>query len=262
MVRTRSTATRTALGIGLVVVALGLLGVLVLVASPTLRARVHRRLSAELHHRGPAKGSTTITAAGVPFHAIVRGPSVSRAPKVVLFLHGGSYTSRIWDDRGILDAVAAKGFRVVAVDLPGAGDTPARPAEGPESTVTNGTVLRALIEAVGGPAKVVVVSPSASGAYSLPELQQYPEDRLAGFVPVAPVGADAFDRPTTAVRIPAIVVQGANDDVIPRAQMTELVRKLPGSHLVVIPGAGHAAYDDHPEAFTRVLLRFLAGLRS
>ena len=36
----------------------------------------------------------------------------------VLFLHGQSYSSRIWDDRKILDPVAAAGFSVA---LPGGG---------------------------------------------------------------------------------------------------------------------------------------------
>jgi pimeloyl-ACP methyl ester carboxylesterase len=73
--------------------------------------------------RGPALGTTVIVAGGTSYRAIVRGPSERKADRVVLFLHGASYTSRIWDDRGILDDVAAAGYRVVAVDLPGYGGT-------------------------------------------------------------------------------------------------------------------------------------------
>lgn len=221
-------------------------------------------------HREPARGTTTISTAGIRFQAIVRGPSARRAKAVVLFLHGASYTSRIWDDRGILDHVVAAGYRVVAVDLPGSGGTPERatddtPDQAPDgaigagSLISEGTVLRELIRSVGGPARVVLVSPSASGNYSLAYLAQYGTDPPAGFVAVAPVGIPAFRRPATAVPIPALLVWGADDDVIPFANATLLHDQLPG-RIERISGAGHAVYDDHPRQFEAALLTFLRTL--
>jgi len=221
--------------------------------------------------RAAARWTTTITTAGIRFQAIVRGPSVRRAKAVVLFLHGASYTSRIWDDRKILDHLAAAGYRVVAVDLPGYGGTPERSTDDttdgqPEgdssgSLISDGAVLRELIRSVSGPAGVVLVSPSASGRYSLPYLAQFPSDPLAGFVPVAPVGVNSFRRPTTAPKIPTLLVWGAEDDVVPFANATLLQEQLPGSRIERIAGAGHAAYDDHPRQFEAVMLAFLRTLR-
>lgn len=200
--------------------------------------------------RPPARGSTQIQAERVDVHAIVRGPSLAKAKKVVLFLHGASYTSRIWDDRGILDAVAAQGYRAVAVDFAPAcsGDCEAYGAE-----------LGRLIDAVGGPERVVLVSPSASGRYSLSYLS-FSRDRLAGFVGVAPVGIDGFQRAADAPKVPALLVWGENDQVIPFANATVLQRQLPGSRIERIAGAGHAAYDDDPKGFLALLLPFLTSL--
>ncbi|MGI8755743.1 MAG: alpha/beta fold hydrolase [Acidimicrobiales bacterium] len=203
----------------------------------------------------PPKETRTIDAGGVTWHAIVRGPSPAKAKRTVLFLHGASYTSKIWDDRKILDDVAAKGYRAVAVDLPGAGDTPS-------SDQPKADLLAALLAQLGGADQVVVVSPSASGAYSLALLADRPKVALGGYVGVAPAGIDGFHRPTDAPRVPALLVWGANDEVIPFAQAKVLAAQLPGSHTVRIPDATHAAYDDQPDAFVAVLLRFLADLPS
>jgi abhydrolase domain-containing protein 14 len=216
--------------------------------------------SSSVKESGGARGAATITTDGVAWHAIERGPKTAR--HTVLFLHGAAYTSRIWDQRGILDAVAKHGERAVAVDLPGSGDTPTRPTNDTRNTssVSEGTLLRGLIEKLGGPERVVVVSPSASGRYSLGYLAQYPSDRLAGFVAVAPVGISDFHRPADAAKVPALLVWGAKDTSIPFTNAAVLQRQLPGSRIEQIPGAGHAAYDDAPKAFDALLLPFLASL--
>ena len=207
-----------------------------------------------------AKGAETIDAGGIAWHAIDRGPKSARI--TVLFLHGGAYTSRIWDQRGILDAVAGHGERAVAVDLPGSGDTPDQPSNDTRgrSSVSDGTLLRSLITELGGPERVVLVSPSASGRYSLTYLAQYPKDRLAGFVAVAPVGIAGFRRSADAAKVPALLVWGAKDTVVPFANAAVLQRQLPGSRIEQVPGAGHAAYDDDPKAFDALLLPFLASV--
>ncbi len=218
--------------------------------------------------REPAAGTTTIRTTGIAVNAIDRPATGTAKPSglTVLFLHGQSYTSRIWDDRGILDDVAAAGHRAVAVDLPGYGETPEPKSFADGTSMDDARFLRALIDQVGGPTKVVVVSPSMSGRFSLAYLAGFPGDRLAGYVPVAPVGSDTFTRPwpdksATAVPVPALVVWGEDDDSFDRTDGVRLARQLrtpKASTLAEIEGASHACYDDHPDEFTRLLLRFLA----
>ncbi|MCU1356243.1 MAG: hypothetical protein JWM89_1661 [Acidimicrobiales bacterium] len=207
--------------------------------------------------RAPAEGARTLDVDGLAVHAIVRGPTEAKAKLVVLFLHGGSYTSRIWDDRGILDDVAAAGYRAVAIDLPGYGETP-MPEGGNDDPDADAAFIGAMAEQLGGADQVVIVSPSASGKFSLPYLATDPDPPPAGFVPIAPVGTETFRRPAGAHRVPTLIVWGEKDDVRPRNQMQVLADQLPGAQQEVIAGAGHAAYDDHPTEFTKLLLAFLS----
>lgn len=204
---------------------------------------------------GPVAGTTTIQAGGVAFNAVVREPEPDPDADTLtmVFLHGGSYTSRIWAERGVLDRVAQAGYRAVAVDLPGAGATD--PTDAPPAEV-----LAALVEAVGPADRVVLVSPSASGRYSLALLAEPSDEPLAGFVAVAPVAIGGFAPDPSVADVPALLVWGEDDDVIPLAEADVLRAQLPNSELIEVPGGSHAPYDDQPEAFSEILLGFLASL--
>ncbi|NXV81907.1 ABHEA protein, partial [Atlantisia rogersi] len=107
--------------------------------------------------------------------------------------------------------------------------------------------------------KPVLVSPSMSGRFALPFLLAR-GDRLAGFVPVAPVGtkdytAEQYQR----VQTPTLILYGARDTSLGR-QALQSLRHLPGHRVAVLPGAGHACYLDKPEDFHRALLGFLRQL--
>jgi len=64
-----------------------------------------------------------------------------------------------------------------------------------------------------------------------------------------------------AIAVPSLVVVGANDAPF-LAASDYMAAKIPGAQKVVIPGAGHAANIDQPEAFNAAILGFLvaAGL--
>jgi abhydrolase domain-containing protein 14 len=218
--------------------------------------------------RPPPKNATTIEVGGVEVNAIMRPPaqSVTGTDDVVtvLFLHGKSYTSRIWDDRKILDPVAAAGWRAVSIDLPGYGETPELGDDDNGSAISKGTWLRELIDKLGGPGRVVVVSPSMSGAYSLDYLEQYPKQELLGFVPVAPVGIDRFERPKDAAPISTMSIWGSEDPTYTEARADHLIEQMRApegsAQTQLISGAGHACYDEEPAQFTAILLSFLRSL--
>ncbi|MCU1369323.1 MAG: uncharacterized protein JWO77_517 [Ilumatobacteraceae bacterium] len=218
--------------------------------------------------RPPAKNTTTIETGGVEVNAIVRPPTVpgpgepSGKVVTVLFLHGQSYDSHVWDDTGILDAVTQAGWRGVAVDLPGHGETDDR--DGGDDATSDGAWLRGLIDDIGGPGTVVVVSPSMSGAYSLSYLEEFPDEQLLGFVPVAPVGIDGFERSSDAAGITTAAIWGSEDPSYTEARAKRLTTEMRASaglaQTEVIEGAGHACYEDDPDEFTSILLRFLGTL--
>jgi 3-oxoadipate enol-lactonase len=58
------------------------------------------------------------------------------------------------------------------------------------------------------------------------------------------------------IKVPTLVVTGANDTTISPTRQSRLVTGIPASRLVIIPDAGHAVPVDQSELFNRELLSF------
>jgi pimeloyl-ACP methyl ester carboxylesterase len=181
---------------------------------------------------------------GQSIHGRAAGPA---AGVPVLLLHGMAFDSGTWEKLGTLAALADAGFRAVAVDLPGFGQSKAAHADPPH-------FLEKLVPALGLE-HPVIVSPSMSGRFSLPYVLAHP-DRVAGFVPVAPVGAVEYAARLGASSVPALVVWGERDQVFPPSQAATLAAAFSDSRVLLLPGASHPAYLDEPELFHRELLAF------
>jgi abhydrolase domain-containing protein 14 len=167
---------------------------------------------------------------------------------VVLLLHGAAFDSGTWEGLGTLAVLAEAGYHVVAIDLPGFGASKSLRAQ-PETF---------LLEAIAqiGIERPVLVSPSMSGRFSLPLVADHP-DRVAGFVPVAPVGGIEFARNTEASPVPALVVWGEKDRLFPASQAKTLAAAFSRARVLILPGARHPAYLDQPAAFHQALLAFV-----
>jgi pimeloyl-ACP methyl ester carboxylesterase len=75
------------------------------------------------------------------------------------------------------------------------------------------------------------------------------------------LGARADSFPTLReVRVPTLVVCGAEDVITPVAESEAIERAIPGSRLEVIPRAGHLSNLESPDAYNEVLMDFLAHL--
>jgi pimeloyl-ACP methyl ester carboxylesterase len=60
------------------------------------------------------------------------------------------------------------------------------------------------------------------------------------------------------IKAPTLVVVGEADILTPRKFADELVARIPGARLELVPGLGHAFYEERPEVFNRVALEFWA----
>ncbi len=60
------------------------------------------------------------------------------------------------------------------------------------------------------------------------------------------------------ITVPTLVITGADDALIPRAESDKLAGAIPGAQLTVIPHAGHLVAFEQPDEFNRVLKEWLS----
>jgi 2-hydroxy-6-oxonona-2,4-dienedioate hydrolase len=70
---------------------------------------------------------------------------------------------------------------------------------------------------------------------------------------------DRIEEKLPHVRVPALVVRGSKDPIVPQRWGEEAVRLLPDGRLAVIPGAPHTVVYDAPLELARVVRPFLSG---
>jgi pimeloyl-ACP methyl ester carboxylesterase len=179
-------------------------------------------------------------------HYTAAGPDT--APTVLL-LHGASFSSTTWQELGTIELLCEDGYRVISIDLPGFGESAA-------TEIPTTKWLRKFLTAVDITSPLIV-SPSMSGRFSLPLAMDYP-DIPAALVLVAPVGVPRYLDQLHAVRCPVLIVWGENDRLIPLEQAEQLHQQIPQSEILVLAGAGHAAYMEKADEFHAALRDFLA----
>jgi pimeloyl-ACP methyl ester carboxylesterase len=64
--------------------------------------------------------------------------------------------------------------------------------------------------------------------------------------------------PHSAFSSPAILISGAEDPIIPLADLRHLVRYIPDSRLHILPGCGHVPLVEQPDQVTALIAGFLA----
>ncbi|XP_013405206.1 protein ABHD14B [Lingula anatina] len=175
----------------------------------------------------------------------------------VLFLHGMRFSSKDWNDIGTLQITAALGYRAVAVDLPGFGQS--HKSEASSQAVP---FMKALITELDLQ-RPVLVSPSMSGQFAIPYLMENPvkaQERLRGYIPVAPVNTGAFTHSEYhRVEVPTMIVYGSKDTSLGLTSLNDL-RNIRNSAIFKIEDAGHPCYLDKPEKWHELLYNFLAAI--
>jgi pimeloyl-ACP methyl ester carboxylesterase len=92
--------------------------------------------------------------------------------------------------------------------------------------------------------------------------------RIRGLVQSAPAAAVAWaqramaDRPDSfdtlrALKVPALVLVGEEDELAPRSDAEAMTEALPDARLAVIERAGHLSAVENPESFNRAVAEFV-----
>lgn len=175
----------------------------------------------------------------------------SDAKKTVLLLHGMKFRAATWQDLGTLQQLADSGFRAVAVDMPGFGDSPACPLD-------NNTILRQVIEHIGCQ-RVALVGPSMGGRTAL-EFAISQQASIAGLVLVGAVGVEENKDHLGSIQVPTLLVWGGEDSISPLSNLDLLAGSINGSRKIIIDGAPHPCYLDNPEKWHTELINFLTSV--
>jgi hypothetical protein len=177
-----------------------------------------------------------------------------------------------------LEQLAGLGAATLVVDYPGYGRSPGRPGEAALHAAADASLTWAEGHASGRP--VVAWGWSLGAAVAIP-LAARSGQRLAGLIAASPwtrledVAAVHFPRflvrlllserydslaAAAAVSIPALVLHGGRDGIIPAEHGRRLAATLAGpTHYREVPGAGHNDLFAHPQAW-REVASFLARL--
>ncbi|XP_066974707.1 putative protein-lysine deacylase ABHD14B isoform X2 [Macrobrachium rosenbergii] len=185
------------------------------------------------------------------FYREANPPSgVTSSGEVVVLLHGMAFKSETWLNLGTINILAAMGHRVIAIDLPGFGETKEKLPQNADKA----DYLKAFITELKADLPILV-SPSMSGGFSFPFILKHREG-LSGFVPVAPVSSSTIVPVAANLTIPTLIIYGEKDRSLGITSRDDLLN-IPTSQAVMIPQGSHPAYLDNPDMFHELLYNFI-----
>jgi pimeloyl-ACP methyl ester carboxylesterase len=173
----------------------------------------------------------------------------------VVFLHGFSYTSGVWQRISLTELLTAKQLPFLALDMPYGLKSECRPKT--HDTETNVNVAHEAVGRVFGSAVPVLVGASIGGHVALSYSARFP---VKGLLLVAPGRAleESLRHAYGEFSFPVRIIWGSEDNIISGEDMRTLAGLLPNAKLVVYEGAGHSAYLAQPDRFKRDLLELYA----
>ena len=187
----------------------------------------------------------------------VECPCISEGPRGapgVLLLHGYSFRGETWREAGVLQGLAARGFRVAAPDMPYGRRTGC--SKRSRDPLLNVEVAKSAAARCLGEERPFIVGASLGGRIALHYAARVGARGLFLASP-ALKWSDPVWELVGLVKVPVVIVRGGRD-FVPRRIHEELARRL-GARLLVYEDAGHAMYLDRPERFLEDLVSFLTG---
>ncbi len=173
----------------------------------------------------------------------------------MVFLHGFSYTSGVWQRISATELLTEKHLPFLALDMPYGLKSRCRPKT--HDTETNVNVAHEVVRSIFGSTVPVLVGASIGGHVALSYAARFP---VKGLLLVAPARAleKNLSHAYGEFRFPVRIIWGSEDNIISGEEMRTLAGLLPNAKLMVYEGAGHSAYLAQPDRFKRDLLELYA----
>jgi pimeloyl-ACP methyl ester carboxylesterase len=173
----------------------------------------------------------------------------------VVFLHGYSYTSDIWQHIGLTDILTAKKVPFLALDMPYGQKSECQPKT--YDVKTNVNVAREAIQSVFGSEVPVILGASLGGNIALNYAKEFSVKGLLLIAPSSALG-EKLAKAYSSFKFPVRIIWGSEDKIISGEDMRTLADKLPCAKLSVYEGAGHSVYTEQPERFKQELFELYA----
>lgn len=181
----------------------------------------------------------------------VFGKTAGSGP-LVLGLHGWSQRNGWHTWEPLMEPLAAAGFRVVSVDMPGWGQSTLAPglAQGEKAVET----VLSLLDELEGDTAVSLLGKSWGGAIAIETALSHPQ-RVSHLVLTAP----AVRNPAQLAHLtqPVLLAWAEDDSVIPVGYGRQLAQTIPNCQLVIYPTGGHSAAPKNAAEFAPKAITFL-----
>ncbi len=171
--------------------------------------------------------------------------------KTLVFLHGMAFKAQTWQELGTLQAAVDEGFRVIAIDLPGFGESPA-------ADLSPGEVIMGVLQATTTE-QCVLIGPSMGGRVAIGYGIANPST-LLGLVLIGPVGVQENKAQLHMLPESTLILWGENDQVSSPENAKILKENIAGSRVITFAGAGHPCYLEQPDLWHKTLLDFASSL--
>jgi len=179
--------------------------------------------------------------------------NVSGVP--VVFLHGYSYTSAVWQRISATGLLKEKQVPFLALDMPYGGESECQPHS--RSVEVNVAVVNEAVHAIFGEAVPIVVGASVGAHMALQYAARF---SVKGLLLVGAVRTleDSLVQAYSRFTFPVRLIIGSEDRIASLEELRILADKLPNPKLIVYEGDGHSAYLGSPDRFKRDLLELYA----
>lgn len=153
-----------------------------------------------------------------------------------------------------MEPLAAAGYYVVAVDMPGWGESSST-SEGPMHPETAQAALLAIMDELDNEEAAAILGKSWGGNVALQLALNHPE-RVQKLILTAPAFSD-FDR-LPDLQQPLLLAWSRDDQVIPYDITTKYTSVLPLVQLISYETGGHSAAPNNAADFAPIAIDFLA----
>lgn len=173
----------------------------------------------------------------------------------VVFLHGYSYTSAVWQRISATGLLKEKQVPFLALDMPYGPKSECQPHS--RNVEVNVAVVNEAVHTIFGETTPVLVGASVGSHMALQYAARFPVKGLL-LVGAVRVLEETLVQAYSRFKFPVRLIIGSEDRIASLEELRVLADKLPNPKLIVYEGDGHSAYLGSPDRFKRDLLELYA----